>query len=119
MKRMLLIAAVAGFAWSSTAAAQQVELGYPADSLGMNAILSGDYATAERQIRASSVSKYDPARALNLGLVFAKTGRTDKAARQFQRVLSEEDIELVLADGRLLSSHDAARQSLASLSPGR
>ena len=115
MRKFLLIAAVAAFGISANASAQAVELGYPANSLGMKAILSGDYATAEKQIRDSDVSKYDPARALNLGLVLVKTGRPDKAERQFRRVLFEENLELILADGSTMMSHTAARQALAKL----
>ena len=101
----------------STAATAQplTEINYPTGSLGINAILASDFATAERQIRQSKLSKYDPARALNLGHVLARTGRTDQAAKQFTRVLFEEDVELILADGRPVSSHQAARKALTAL----
>lgn len=95
--------------------AQTAEFEYPAGALGTDAILAGDYGTAERQIRESHVSKYDPARALNLGLVLAKTGRADSAIKQFRRVLLEDEVDLELADGKTISSHVAARQALARL----
>ena len=116
MKRMslaIVIFAAAGL--SAAASAQSSEIEYPAGSIGTDAILSGDYATAERQIRESEISKYDPARALNLGLVLVKTGRSDRALKQFRRVLLEDDVDLVLADGKTISSHAAARQALARL----
>lgn len=94
-------------------------IGYPAGSLGFDAIMKSDLATAERQIRNSGLSKYDAGRALNLGFILAKTGRTDKAARQFLRVLEEDEVELILADDSIVSSHDAARRALAALSRSR
>jgi Tfp pilus assembly protein PilF len=109
--------AIAAFVAIPTAvAAQSADLEYPAGALGTDALVSGDYARAERQIRESDISKYDPARALNLGLVFAKTGRTDRAVKEFRRVLLEDNVELELADGKTIRSHDAARQALAQVS---
>ena len=111
---LLLCAAIA-----ASAAAQQPEINYPAGSLGYNAILNADYDTAERQIRSSGLSKYDPARALNLGYVLAKKGRADLAERHFLRVLAAEEAELILADGRTISSHEAADKALAALGSRR
>lgn len=110
----LLCAAVA-----TPAAAQQAEINYPPGSLGFHAIMNSDYEAAEEQIRSSGLSKYDPGRALNLGYVLAKTGRADSAAKQFMRVLAEDEIELILADGRTISSHEAAEKALAALKDAR
>ena len=114
MKYLAALAAAALLA-STAATAQDAEIGYPQGSLGYSAIMSGDYASAERQIRESNLSKYDPARALNLGFVLAKTGRPDKAAKQFRRVLLADDLELILANGQTVSSHEAAKRALAAL----
>lgn len=120
MRRVGAIAiATFGLALSSPAAAQQAEIGYPAGSLGFDAIMKSDLATAERQLRESGLSKYDAARSLNLGYVLAKTGRTEQAARQFVRVLQEDEVELILADDSSLSSHLAARRALAALARSR
>ncbi len=100
-------------------AAQQAEVGYPAGSLGFEAIMKSDFEAAERQIRNSGLSKTDAGRSLNLGFVLAKTGRTDQAARLFQRVLSEDEVELILADDSAISSHDAARLALSALARPR
>ncbi len=81
--------------------------------------MKSDFATAERQIRQSGLSKYDPGRAFNLGLVLAKTGRTDAATKQFMRVLAEDEVELILADDSSMGSHEAARRALAALSVRR
>lgn len=116
MRTILRIAAAAAVLVSGgAAAAQEAEIGYPAGSLGYQALMKGDYATAEKQILSGRVEKYDPARALNLGLVLARTGRTEQAAEQFRRVLAYEDVELILADGATVSSHAAARTALDSL----
>jgi hypothetical protein len=113
------LAAMAIALASPAAAQQQSEIGYPAGSLGFDAIMKSDFAAAERQIRESGLSKYDPAVSLNLGLVYAKTGRTEKAAKQFLRVLSEDEVELILANESSISSHDAARRALATLARAR
>lgn len=108
-----------GVALSSPAAAQQAEIGYPAGSLGFEAIMKSDFATAERQIRGSGLSEYDAGRSLNLGYVLAKTGRTEQAAKLFMQVLAEDEVELILADDSSISSHDAARRALAALNRSR
>lgn len=113
MRVILRLAAATAFLISGAAAAQ--EIGYPAGSLGYQALMKGDYATAEKQILAGRVEKYDPARALNLGLVLARTGRGSEATVQFRRVLAYEDVELILGSGATISSHAAARAALDSL----
>ncbi len=100
-------------------AAQQAEIGYPDGSLGFDAIMKSDFAAAERQLRSSGLSKYDAGRSLNLGFVLAKTGRTGQAAVLFQRVLAEDEVELILADDSSISSHVAARRALAALNRSR
>lgn len=115
MRITLCFAATVALLVSSAAAAQEAEIGYPAGSLGYQALINGDYATAEKQILAGRVGKYDPARALNLGLILARTGRGDEAAVQFRRVLLHEDVELILGNGESMSSHAAARAGLDSL----
>jgi Flp pilus assembly protein TadD len=86
---------------------------------GSASILSSDYATAEREVRSADVSPYDPARSINLGIIFAKTGRADKAAREFRQVLSEDDVSIVVANGKTYSSHEVASKALAALEAGQ
>lgn len=114
MKNMILSAlfATAALFAAAPATAQQAELGYPEGSLGVQAIMSEDFAEAERRLDDFRVYKRDPGRLINLGFVFAKTGRTDAAMRLFEQVLEEESVELILADGRTMSSHDIARTAL-------
>jgi len=108
----------AAFALSVPASAQQAEIGYPKGSLGVQAIMNADFAEAERRLDDFRVHERDPARLINLGYVFSKTGRVEAAARLFEQVLEEDNVELILADGRTMSSHDIARAELKAL-PGR
>ena len=85
---------------------------------GAASLLSSDYSTAEREIRNANVSKYDPARAINLGIALAKQGQKADAAKQFNQVLMEEDVEMVVANGQTVMSHDLAGRALASLQTG-
>ena len=86
---------------------------------GSASILGSNYSAAEREIRLADVSPYDPARSINLGVVFAKTGQPDKAAREFRQVLSEEDVQIVVASGKTYSSHEVASRALAALEAGK
>jgi hypothetical protein len=53
---------------------------------------------------------------LNLGRAYARMGMTDEASGYFKAVLqSRESVELVLADGSVMNSKDAARRAFASL----
>lgn len=97
-------------------AAQFAQVNDPAP--GSASLMSSDYAGAEREIRAAEVSKYDPARSMNLGIALAKQGRKDEAAKQFNKVLMEADVEMVVADGKSVMSHDLARYALSSLQGG-
>ena len=85
---------------------------------GAASLLNSDYANAEREIRAANVSKYDPARSINLGIALAKQGRRDDAAKQFNRVLMEQDVEMVVADGQTVTSHEVAQRALTALENG-
>ena len=85
---------------------------------GASSLLSSNFTTAEREIRASDVSPYDPARSINLGVAFAKTGQVEKAQREFNQVLREDDVQLVVANGRSYSSHEVARRALDAMKGG-
>lgn len=85
---------------------------------GYSSLLRSDFATAERDIRASKVAAGDPAAAINLGIALAKNGHRDEAAQQFRSVLAQEDVEMVVANGQTLMSHAVAERALASLQNG-
>jgi Flp pilus assembly protein TadD len=117
MKAMILSAvAVGALVASAPAAAQLGQVNEPAP--GYSSLLHSDYSTAEREIRSANVSMYDPARSINLGIALAKQGRPADAASQFNSVLLEEDVEMVVANGQTAMSHDVARRALAALQGG-
>jgi len=113
----IVIAFVA--AASAPAGAQQAEIGYPKGSLGYKAIAAADYGRAETQLRKEvRIPRDDPGRLINHGYVLAKTGRLAEAAALFRKALEAEDVELILADGRVMNSREAARRALQSVSVG-
>jgi hypothetical protein len=116
MKVFILAALPSALLVPAPAVAQFAQVNDPAP--GYSSLLGADYATAEREIRASNVSKFDPARSINLGVALAKQGRRADAAKQFNRVLMEADVEMVVANGKSVMSHDLARYALASLDNG-
>lgn len=93
------------------------EIGYPRDSIGYDALMSGDNERAISQILTSEqVSRHDPAKLINLGQAYARTGRTASAAKLFVTAMQSRDvIDLILADGRVMNSKEAARQAFAGL----
>ena len=117
MKAMILTALPVAALFAATPAnAQFAQVNDPAP--GYSSLMGADYATAEKEIRAADVSKYDPARSINLGIALAKQGQRDAAAKQFNRVLAEQDIEMVVADGQMVMSHEVAYRALAALKNG-
>lgn len=105
--------------FSITAGAQQyrTEIGYPTGSLGLAAIQDGDLAKAEAQLNGmKGVEASDPARLINLGHVYARTGRYDEAVKAYKAAMkSEESFDVILRDGREMSTHEAARLALMEL----
>jgi hypothetical protein len=85
---------------------------------GADLLLKADFESAERELRAVPGAERDVARSINLGVVLAKLGRTEEAERRFQRVIVQDDVELVLADGQTIGSQDAARRALGALRRG-
>jgi hypothetical protein len=117
MKALIIVALPAAMLLlPAPAVAQFAQVNDPAP--GYSSLLSSDYSAAEREIRSANVSKFDPARSMNLGIALAKQGRRDDAAKQFNRVLLEADVEMVVADGKTAMSHDLAHYALASLQNG-
>ena len=116
MKPTMLSLAAALLVATPAAAGQFSQVNDPAP--GAASLLNSDYANAEREIRSADVSKYDPARSINLGIALAKQGRKGDAAKYFNRVLLEQDVEMVLADGETVMSHDVAQRALSALENG-
>ncbi len=111
----LVIAAV-GSGFSAPARAQLASSSNePAP--GYSSLLNSNYANAEKEIRSAN-SAYDPASAINLGISLAKQGQRDQAAQQFRNVMMQENVEMVVADGQTIMSHDVAQRAIASLDHG-
>lgn len=120
MRRCLLIACGLALATAAPVHAQDAEIGYPEGSLAYRSLMAADYSGAERVLRTDSrVRRDDPAKLINYGLALAKTGRPEEARQAFARVLEEEEIELIMADGSASGSHDVARRGLAMLKSGK
>lgn len=117
MKGLILVALpAAALLTSAPAFAQLATDNDPAP--GYSSLLGANYANAEREIRSADVSAYDPARSINLGIALAKQGKADAAAQQFNSVLLEPDVEMVVANGNTVMSHDVARRAMAMLQSG-
>ena len=116
--KMLSFALAAALLPTSVSAQPGGEVEYPRGALGYDALVSRDLATAEAQLRAGRGTSWnDPARFINYGQVMARTGRTDEAAALFKRAMTFDDVELVLADGSIMTSRDAAAKALKQLRP--
>lgn len=118
--KTLFISALIASATGGVAVAQTPssgEIGYANGSLGYDALIAGDNERAINQILASEkVSRNDPARLINLGQAYARTGRTLEAKQMFTAAIANRDeVDLILADGRVMSSKEAAQQALAKL----
>lgn len=120
MRRSALLAAVAiSPLLASASFAQQAEVDYPKGSLAYQAIVSKDFAAAEQRLRDESrIPRDDPARLINHGYVLAQMGRLAEAAKLFEKAARADAVELVLADGRTMTSRRAARLALRSVSVG-
>ena len=116
--RIFALAAVAAIALSACASNDRgmlVEQGYQRGALGVAAIDRGDWTAAEAQLtELRGVSADDPARLINLGKVYAETGRVSDAVTVWRLALaSKRQFEVVTAEGRVVSTDQLAREALA------
>lgn len=112
----MILSAVLIAACAVPAVAAPAEIGYPRHSLGYAALMSRDYLTAERQLRApADVAANDPARLINLGTLLIRTNRQAEGTDLLEQARKSEDVELVLANGRTMWSRDVARRALATV----
>lgn len=115
MKTAFILMSMACLASAATAKPAG-EIGYPKGALGYDALVQADYATAERQLLLDdSTARNDPAKLINLGQIYWKTGRIEMAVRVLEEAARSEDMELILADGSVVSSRDAARKTLEAI----
>lgn len=120
MKNVRMLSIAAGLlVFSSPAFAEQAsgEIGYSKGALGYDALVAGDNDAAVEQLEAAnSVRKDDPARLINLGQAYVRTGRLGDAAQMFMSAMnSNRSFDLELADGTVINSREAARQALDNL----
>jgi hypothetical protein len=121
MKSLFLSALVLVSASGVAHAAPAVdgEVAYSKTDIGYDALVAGDNEGAIRDLLNGSVSRHDPAFLLNLGQAYARSGRATEARALFRLAAKKRDVvDLVLADGRVISSKLAARQALATVQVG-
>ena len=117
--RFVILAPLPAAALLASAPASAAQLGsYNDPAPGASSLMRSDFSNAEREIRGAKVDASDPARAINLGIALAKNGQRDEAAKLFNSVLAQDDVQMVVADGETLSSHQVAERALQSLQSG-
>ncbi|HEX8225116.1 MAG TPA: hypothetical protein VF605_14960 [Allosphingosinicella sp.] len=120
--RKSALAALAAIAVSACAGKQpglMVEQGYQRGALGVAAIDRGDWTAAETQLsELRGIRSDDPARLINLGAVYAETGRVEDAVTVWRLALeSKRQFEVVTAEGRVVTTDQLAREALALYRP--
>ncbi|NCN84554.1 MAG: hypothetical protein GW808_13375 [Sphingomonadales bacterium] len=119
MRTAKIIGIAAGILLMGTPAIAQDsgEIGYAKGALGYDALVAGQNEIALQQLEAAEkVDANDPARLINLGQVYVRMGRTGDAARMFMAAMkSDRNFDLVLANGTVINSRDAADQALQNL----
>lgn len=128
MKNCFIIAGSATFlAFATPASAQQgtdqaapastAEINYDEGELGYASLMQGRYRSAIEQIKSEGRSQtHDPAKLINLGHAHSKLGEADEARQYYQAALkSRQSFDIILADGRVMNSRDAARAALRRL----
>jgi len=119
MKTAKMFGIAAGMMLMGTPAIAQDsgEIGYAKGALGYDALVAGQNEIALQQLEAAEkVDANDPARLINLGQVYVRMGRTGDAARMFMAAMkSNRHFDLVLANGTVVDSRDAANQALQNL----
>lgn len=117
--RMLSLLALATLPLAACATSDRmaaVEDGYERGALGVAAIDRGDYAAAEELMdrRAGNIAANDPARLINLGTVYLKTGRPGMALSAWRLAAASNSHSMVATrDGRWVNTKDLAEQALA------
>lgn len=120
--RKSALAALTAIALSACASSQpgmMVEQGYQRGALGVAAIDRGDWVAAERQLsELRGIHSDDPARLINLGKVYAETGRVDDAVTVWRLALaSKRQFEVVTGEGRVVTTDQLAREALERYQP--
>lgn len=118
MKTLALVAfsALSLAACASAGPAPIAKSGYTPGTLALAAIQREDWARAEQLLLDHSRgSLNDPARLINLGEVYWRTGRQGEALSAWRRALASDrhhDVETL--GGRMVSTEQLAREALAA-----
>lgn len=114
-RSLFALAALSVSAAAMAAPAPTVETGYSPGMLAVAAIERGDYARAEALLTDRRMSADDPARLINLGEVYWRTGRPGEALSAWRRALASPNHFVVeTMGGRDISTADLAREALAA-----
>lgn len=129
--KVIAFAALAALGTAAPGVAQPVqnraaatEIGYEAGALGYAALLQGNYPAALEQMQAaekqiSPATRRDPARLINMGLAYAKLGDATSARTHYEAAIAAPtSFDIILSDGRVMDSRDAARSALRRLDQG-
>jgi hypothetical protein len=112
---LLALTALSLSAPALAASAPTMESGYAPGTLAVAAIERGDLARAEALLTDSRLSADDPARLINLGEVYWRTGRQGEALSAWRRALaSDNHFEVETMGGRTVSTETLAREALAA-----
>lgn len=85
-----------------------------------DAIVQGDYATAERLLTAEQRIFPDKAEVLiNLAAVYANTGRYAAAESLYRHVLAQRDVLMDVSTDQTVSAHVIAQTGLSRITPTR
>lgn len=119
MNRLAILALGAAMI-PAMASAQSVEEGYPRGGLAVAAIERGDWARAEALLNDGRVDAADPARLINLGQVYANTGREGEALAAWRAALaSNRHVQVETLGGRWVSTAQIAREALTRYESAR
>ena len=111
---LLAFAALSLGACATNQAMPMAETGYTPGTLALAAIQREDWVRAERLLLDHSRgSRNDPARLINLGEVYWRTGRHGEALSVWRRALaSDRHHEVETLGGRMVSTQQLAREAL-------
>lgn len=118
MKTLFLLtaAALSLGACAANRNAPIAESGYTPGALAVAAIERRDWTRAEALLTDTSRGNAeDPARLINLGEVYWRTGRQSEALTVWRRALaSGRDVQVETLGGRMVSTEQLAREALAA-----
>lgn len=104
------------FATAQTASTP-TEIGYGSGSLGVAALVNGQYDMAAARLNSlEGTTAGDPARLINLGNAYAGMGRLKDADTAYRAAIKAMPVDLQMADGSISSSRTVAKMALKRLS---